>query len=102
MWLAPIDEASVRGTADRAPYFSAPIQEAVIRALSDEEQTILYACVAYAFGSPPDGGVRGSMNPRPPADTGIQVDYAQQATANPDNFMVYSDIPNEWQPFQSA
>ena len=56
MWLTPIDEASVRGTAGRASYVPAPIQEEVIRALSDEEQTILYACVAFVFGSPPDGG----------------------------------------------
>jgi hypothetical protein len=63
MWLTPIDETSVRGTADRTPYVSAPIQEVVIRSLSDEEQTILYACVVLVFESPPDGGVRGSMNP---------------------------------------
>ena len=102
MWLAPINEASVRGAAGRAPYVPAPIQEEVIRALSDEEQTVLFACVAFAFGSPSDGGLRGSVNPRPTAGTGIQVNYAQQATVNPDNFMVYSDVPNEWQPFQSA
>ena len=94
MWLSPIDEASIRGAAGRAPYVPAPSQEAVIRSLSDEEQRILYSCVAFAFDSPPDGGVRGSVNPRPPVGTGIQVDYAPQATVTPGNFMAYSDIPN--------
>ncbi len=50
----------------RSPYVPAPIQEEVIRSLSDEE-TILYVCVSFAF-----------------------------------DFMVYSDIPNERQPFQSV
>ncbi len=41
MWLSPIDEVSIRWSAGRAPYVPAPIQETVIRSLSDEEQTIL-------------------------------------------------------------
>ena len=76
-------------------YISQTVQEVILRALSDEQATMLYVSIAFAFGSPPDVGpiranqhvvVRGSTT-----QGGAPVDYGQQATVNPVNFMVYSE-----------
>ena len=99
MWLAPIVTDSIRMGAGQAPYLPAFIQEVCLQALSDEQQTALYACVAFAFGSPPDGGAGGTVTL---GSRGFQVVNAQEATVNPANYMVYSDDAREWQPFQTA
>jgi hypothetical protein len=93
-----------------------PFQDADV----DEQATMLYVSIAFAFGSPPDVGpsrpnqdvVRGSTTQGgSPMDYGQHatvnqnqhvvtvsttqggppVDYGQQATVNPVNFMVYSE-----------
>ncbi len=56
MWLGPFQDAGVRAATGRVPYISQAVQEVILKALSDEEATMLYASIAFAFGSPPDVG----------------------------------------------